>query len=136
LIRIGKSTKNVRVVALADPHVLTILDFAISLSVQKFLLTLSNDKKLTKASIFIISNISNRMPSAAQIRARKAFVKKYAKKGKRSKSTKPKKSKFAKTGKKKDMIAGVDYYKSFDDTFGIKPKSKKLSQKLKKEMRY
>jgi len=27
-----------------------------------------------------------RMPSAAQIRARKAFVKKYAKKGKRSKS--------------------------------------------------
>jgi hypothetical protein len=71
------------------------------------------------------------MPSAAQIRARKAFVKKYAKKGKRSKSTKPKKSKFAKTGKKKDMIAGVDYYKSFDDTFGIKSK-KKSKQKQRK----
>ena len=28
-------------------------------------------------------------------------------------------------GKKKDLISGVDYYKSFSDTFGIKKKSKK-----------
>ena len=65
------------------------------------------------------------MPSAAQIKARKAFVKKYAKKGKRSKSSKPKKFKFDKTGKKKDMIAGVDYYKDMKTLLGNeKPKTK------------
>jgi len=62
------------------------------------------------------------MPSAAQIRARKAFVKKYAKKGKRS--SKSKKSKFDKTGKKKDMIAGVDYYKDMKTLLGTTKKSK------------
>jgi len=65
------------------------------------------------------------MPSAKQIKARKAFAKKYAKKGKRkAKSTKPKKSKFDKTGKKKDMVAGVDYYKDMQDTLGTKKKPK------------
>jgi len=77
------------------------------------------------------------MPSAKQIKARKAFVKKYAKKGKRSKS---KKSKFQRTGKKKDMVEGTDYItgKSFSKLLrdANKPKSKRLSQKLKKEMRY
>ena len=29
-----------------------------------------------------------------------------------------KKSKFAKTGKKKDMVAGVDYYKDMKDLLG------------------
>ena len=41
-----------------------------------------------------MSRILTRMPSAKQIKARKAFVKKYAKKGKRkAKSKKPKTSK-------------------------------------------
>jgi len=35
------------------------------------------------------------------------------------------KSKSKRGGKKKDMVSGVDYYKSFSDTFGIKKKSKK-----------
>ena len=29
-----------------------------------------------------------------------------------------------KTKRKKDLVAGVDYYKSFENTFGIKPKRK------------
>ena len=69
--------------------------------------------------------ITQIMPSAAQIKARKAFVKKYAKKGKRSKSSKPKKSKFDKTGKKKDMIAGVDYYKDMKTLLGNSKQTRK-----------
>ena len=78
--------------------------------------------------------ITQIMPSAKQIKARKAFVKKYAKKGKRSKS------KFQRTGKKRDMVEGTDYItgKGFSKLLrdANKPKSKRLSQKLKKEMRY
>ena len=44
---------------------------------------------------------------------------------KRDKSGRFVKSKSKGGGKKKDMISGVDYYKSFSDTFGIKKKSKK-----------
>jgi len=66
------------------------------------------------------------MPSAKQIAARKAFVKKYAKKGKRSKS---KKSKFDKTGKKKDMIAGVDYYKDMKTLLGNSKQTRKRMRK-------
>ena len=36
----------------------------------------------------------------------------------------PKKSKFDKTRKKSDMVAGVDYFKSFDDLLGTKKKTK------------
>ena len=69
------------------------------------------------------------MPSAAQIKARKAFVKKYAKKGKRKvqKAYEDLKSKGLTAKPKKLSKAFIKKYK---------PKSKKLSQKLKKKMRY
>jgi len=61
------------------------------------------------------------MPSAKQIKARKAFVKKYAKKGKRSKSKKSKTAKrtsrTVKTGKRKGYdveITETDYGTSKD----------------------
>ena len=53
---------------------------------------------------------------------KKAFVARM-KKGKKDAAKGKKKSKGG--GKKKDMVSGVDYYKSFSDTFGIKKKSKK-----------
>ena len=66
------------------------------------------------------------MASAKQIAWRKKFAKLYGKKKKGAKSSKPKKSKFDKTGKKKDMVAGVDYYKDMRDLLGTakKPKTK------------
>jgi hypothetical protein len=88
------------------------------------------------------------MASKKQLAWRKKFAKmskagKFKKKQARSKSWDnpksigAKKSKFDKTGKKKDMVAGVDYYKDMRDLLGTakKPKSK-ITQKLKKEMRY
>jgi len=53
---------------------------------------------------------------------KKAFVARM-KKGKREAAKGKSKSKGG--GKKKDMVIGVDYYKSFSDTFGTKKKSKK-----------
>ena len=50
-------------------------------------------------------------------------------KKKTSKSAKPKKSKFAKTGKKKDMVAGVDYYKDMKTLLGTNEKPKTKSWK-------
>ena len=50
-------------------------------------------------------------------------------KKKTSKSAKPKKSKFAKTGKKKDMVAGVDYYKDMKTLLGTNDKPKTRSWK-------
>ena len=41
----------------------------------------------------------------------------------------PKKSKFEKTRKKSDMVAGVDYFKSYEDLLGT---NKKTQRKLKK----
>jgi len=72
------------------------------------------------------------MPSKAQIKARKAFVKNYAKKGKKvktkkAKSSKPKKSKFKnKADFDKRAVAGVDYYKDMRTLLGTakKPKTK------------
>ena len=53
---------------------------------------------------------------------KKAFVARM-KKGKKDAAKGKSKSKAL--AKKKDMVSGVDYYKSFSDTFGIKKKSKK-----------
>ena len=78
------------------------------------------------------------MASAKQIAWRKKFAKKYANKGKgkstkskKSNSTKPK-SKFQQTGKKKDMVAGVDYYKDMRTLLGTAKKPKTKSWKSKK----
>ena len=76
------------------------------------------------------------MASAKQIAWRKKFAR-------MSKAGKFKKSKFQKTGKKKDMVEGTDYItgKSFSKLLRDankptkKPKSK-ITQKLKKGMRY
>jgi len=66
------------------------------------------------------------MASAKQIAWRKKFGLLYGKKKKGAKSKKSKKSKFDKTGKKKDMVAGVDYYKDMKTLLGgaTKPKTK------------
>ena len=72
------------------------------------------------------------MASAKQIAWRKKFAR-MSKAGKFKKSTSPKpKSKFAKTGKKKDMVAGVDYYKDMRDLLGTAKKPKTKSWKSKK----
>jgi len=72
-----------------------------------------------------------KMASAKQIAWRKKFAKLYGKK-KGAKSSKPKKSKFAKTGKMKDMVAGVDYYKDMRTLLGTAKKPKTKSWKSKK----
>ena len=82
------------------------------------------------------------MASAKQIAWRKKFARmskagKFKKKQARSKSAlNPKsigaKSKFAKTGKKKDMVAGVDYYKDMRTLLGTAKKPKTKSWKSKK----
>tara|TARA_R100000656_G_scaffold88259_1_gene64012 strand:- start:243 stop:476 length:234 start_codon:yes stop_codon:yes gene_type:complete len=70
------------------------------------------------------------MASAKQIAWRKKFAKLYGKKKKKgsksTKSTKSTKSKFERTGKKKDMVAGVDYFKDMKTLLGTndKPKTK------------
>ena len=72
------------------------------------------------------------MASKKQLAWRKKFAKmsKAGKfKKKTSKSAKPKKSKFAKTGKKKDMVAGVDYYKDMKTLLGTNDKPKTRSWK-------
>ena len=81
-----------------------------------------------------ISNtmITDFMPSKAQKAWRKKFAKLYGKKKKGAKSSKPKKSKFDKTGKKKDMVAGVDYYKDMRTLLGTAKKPKTKSWKSKK----
>jgi len=71
------------------------------------------------------------MASAKQIAWRKKFGLLYGKKKKGAKSKKPK-SKFAKTGKKKDMVAGVDYYKDMRTLLGTAKKPKTKSWKSKK----
>ena len=75
------------------------------------------------------------MASAKQIAWRKKFARMSKagkfKKSKKSNSTKPK-SKFDKTGKKKDMVAGVDYYKDMRDLLGTAKKPKTKSWKSKK----
>ena len=72
------------------------------------------------------------MASKKQLAWRKKFAK-MAKAGKfkkkTSKSAKPKKSKFVKTGKKKDMVAGVDYYKDMKTLLGTNDKPKTRSWK-------
>ena len=72
------------------------------------------------------------MASKKQLAWRKKFAK-MAKAGKfkkkTSKSAKPKKSKFDKTGKKKDMVAGVDYYKDMRTLLGTAKKPKTRSWK-------
>jgi len=85
------------------------------------------------------------MASAKQIAWRKKFARmskagKFKKKQARSKSwenpksigAKKSKSKFAKTGKKKDMVSGVDYYKDMRDLLGTAKKPKTKSWKSKK----
>ncbi len=78
--------------------------------------------------------ISFIMASKKQIAWRKKFAKLYGKKKKGSKSTKSTKStksKFDRTGKKKDMIAGVDYFKDMKTLLGNneKPKTKGWKKK-------
>ena len=86
------------------------------------------------------------MASAKQIAWRKKFArmskagkfKKSKKSGKlirvppKLKYTTAKKSKFDKTGKKKDMVAGVDYYKDMRTLLGTAKKPKTKSWKSKK----
>ena len=72
------------------------------------------------------------MASAKQIAWRKKFARmSKAGKFKKSNSTKPK-SKFQQTGKKKDMVAGVDYYKDMRTLLGTAKKPKTKSWKSKK----
>ena len=84
------------------------------------------------------------MASAKQIAWRKKFAKLYGNKKKKGaidpnrygskkiKKAKSKKSKFDKTGKKKDMVAGVDYYKDMRTLLGTAKKPKTKSWKSKK----
>ena len=72
------------------------------------------------------------MASAKQIAWRKKFAKLYGKKKKGSKSTKSTKSKFDRTGKKKDMVAGVDYYKDMKTLLGNNEKPKTKGWKSKR----
>ena len=78
------------------------------------------------------TRITHFMPSAKQIAWRKKFAKLYGKKKTGAKTSKPKKSKFDKTGKKKDMIAGVDFYKDMRTLLGTAKKPKTKSWKSKK----
>ena len=71
------------------------------------------------------------MPSKAQIRARKAFVKKYAKKGKRGKFKKSKKSGGAKASKP-SKSASLSHLRRT----GYDVKTKADYEKLKKQMKY